>query len=107
MTTGQTPLVHDRISVKLFKQCYHAGLKASMSIYKINSPMLIMHGSEDNITCCNASRKFVQNASSKTTFVEWENCYHELHNDLDKQDVFNTLKKWLDLYAHPENKQNA
>jgi len=101
------PMVYHKISLRMFTQCYQAGLKASMSIYKINSPMLIMHGSEDNITSCKASEKFVQNASSKTKFVKWEGCYHELHHDLDKDKVFETLREWLGHYANPETKKNA
>lgn len=101
------PMVYHKISLRMFTQCYKAGLKASMSIYKINSPMLIMHGSEDNITSCEASGKFVQNASSKTKFVEWEGCYHELHHDMEKDKVFETLREWLDHYANPETKKNA
>ena len=34
-------LVHDRIGIKLFTQIYEAGIKASMSIYKINVPLVL------------------------------------------------------------------
>ena len=88
-------LVHDRISIGLFIQTYEAGIKASMSIYKINVPLLVMHGSEDNITSCKSSRNFVRNSSDKTTFIEWEGAYHELHNDIDRDEVFESLIKWL------------
>ena len=101
------PLVHDRISLQLFRESYRAGLTASLSIYKINSPLLVMHGTDDRVTSCKATRKFVQNAGSKTQYSEWEGGYHELHNDLDKDNVFENLVNWLDQYAQPVNKQNA
>lgn len=101
------PLVHDKISLRFFSQCYKAGLKASMSSYKINSPMLIMHGSEDNVTSGTASGKFTFNASQKTRFIEWKGSYHELHNDLDRDKVFDAMISWLDHYANPETKRNA
>lgn len=90
------PLVHNRIGLKLFSQLYESGIRASMSIYKINVPMLVMHGESDQITSCKASRNFVRNASSKTTYREFEGGYHELHNDLDNELVFDTIKSWLE-----------
>lgn len=88
-------LVYNKISLKLFKQIYFAGLSASTNIYKINAPLVVMHGTDDNITSCKATREFVRNSSKKTSFIEWEGCYHELHNDLDKDKVFNSLLAWL------------
>ena len=89
------PLVHDRIGIKFLSQIFDAGIRASMSIYKINVPMLVMHGSEDNITSCKTVRNFVRNASDKTTYIEWEGGYHELHNDIDYEEVFDSMLRWL------------
>jgi alpha-beta hydrolase superfamily lysophospholipase len=93
-------LVHDRISLKMFNQIYYAGINVSMNIYKINVPLLVMHGNADNITSCKTTREFVRNASNKTTYIEWENGYHELHNDLDKEKVFDSLLDWLNQQAN-------
>jgi alpha-beta hydrolase superfamily lysophospholipase len=91
-------LVHDKISLRLFSQITENGLKASRSIYKINVPLLVMHGNGDELTSCKASREFVRNASEKTTYVEWEGGYHELHNDIDKDRVLETVVGWLNKY---------
>jgi alpha-beta hydrolase superfamily lysophospholipase len=88
-------LVHNRISLRLFKQVYLAGIAASMSIYKVNVPLLVMHGTADNITSCRTTRNFVRNSSNRTTFIEWEGGYHELHNDLDKDKVVTSVIDWL------------
>ncbi len=93
------PLVHDKISIRLVLQIMEAGRKASMSIYKINIPLLVMHGNSDNITSCKASRNFVRNASDRTTYIEWEGGYHELHNDLNRDEVFESLLAWLKKYS--------
>jgi alpha-beta hydrolase superfamily lysophospholipase len=90
-------LVHDRISLRLFKQVYYAGLSVSKNIYKINLPLLVMHGTQDNVTSCKATREFVRNASNRTTFIEWEGGYHELHHDLDSEKVFESLATWLNM----------
>jgi len=89
------PLVHNSILPKLFFQIETFGAKAARSIYKINIPMLVMHGSADTITSIKQTRNFVQNAGPKTTFREWPGCFHELHNDHRSEEVFATLVQWL------------
>jgi alpha-beta hydrolase superfamily lysophospholipase len=90
------PLVHSKIAPKLFFAIEKYGLKASHSIYKINIPLLVMHGSSDPVTSCRQTRAFVLNAGSRTTFREWDGCKHELHNDLMADEVFAFLLSWLD-----------
>lgn len=89
------PLIHDKISAGLFMKAYKNGLLIKRSIYKINVPLLIIHGSGDNITSFKASKEFVLNSGKKTTFVAIEGGYHELHNDNEKETVFNTILNWL------------
>ncbi len=88
-------LVHNKMPLGLLRSTHQKGLTAKRCIYKINTPLLIMHGSEDQITSCQASRDFVRNASKKTTYIEWKGCYHELHNDFDRDMVFTRLISWL------------
>lgn len=87
--------IHNKISIGLFAQAYERGIFAKRSIYKINVPVLVIHGSADNITSFNASREFVMNSGKKTTFFSIEGGYHELHNDSDKEKVFNIIVEWL------------
>lgn len=89
------PLVHNKISPRLYFAIEEYGLKASRSIYKINIPLLVMHGSADPITSCKQTRSFVMNAGSLTTYKEWPGCFHELHNDSLAGDVFRFLVDWL------------
>jgi acylglycerol lipase len=89
------PYIHSNISVGLYMQTYEYGLIAKRSIYKINVPLLVMHGSADNITSFKASRDFVMNSGDKTTFIEIEGGYHELHNDSDREKVFTHITDWL------------
>jgi alpha-beta hydrolase superfamily lysophospholipase len=80
-----------KIGIKLFIQVYEAGNKALRSIYKINISLLLRHGNADNITSCKASRDFIRCASNKTAFVELKSAFHQFHNDIDKEEVFDTL----------------
>jgi alpha-beta hydrolase superfamily lysophospholipase len=89
------PHVHNKISVGLFMKAYENGMVAKRSIYKINVPLLVLHGTADNITSYKASREFVMNSGAKTNFIEIEGGYHELHNDSDKEKVFKTIYDWI------------
>lgn len=89
------PLVHHRISINMFYELYQAGLFALKNESKINYPLLLMHGSADTITSCEASKNFIMNTNKKSHFKLWENQYHELHNELIKKDVFNYITNWL------------
>ena len=89
------PLVHNKISPRLFFEIEEKGMKASRNIYKINIPLLVMHGSADTITSCRQTRSFVMNASKLTTYKEWSGGFHELHNDTQSEEVFWFLLTWL------------
>lgn len=89
------PLVHNRISPPLFFAIEKHGLHASRHIYKINLPLLVMHGSADTVTSVRQTRSFVQHAGYLTTYKEWPDCRHELHNDLMAGEVFAFLTDWL------------
>lgn len=89
------PKVHNFINIRLFMKAYEHGLIAKRSIYKINMPLLVIHGSADKITSCKATREFVMNSGEKTTYHEIEGGYHELHNDSESEVVFNLITEWL------------
>jgi len=91
----EDPLVHDQISAGLLKTAHEAGLHALRNVYKINCPFLIMHGSADNITSHKASENYVMNTSDRTHLKIWEGAYHELHNEPEKEDVFNYIIEWI------------
>lgn len=90
------PLIHNQISIGLFMNAVHQGLLAKRSIYKINVPLLVIHGTADKITSFKASKEFVANSGEKTTFIEIEGGYHELHNDSDRNRVFKFITDWAD-----------
>jgi len=95
-TYKDDPLVHNRISVHLFLEVNNAAKFALKSIYKINIPFLLMHGSKDKITSHLASQIFVENTSKKTTFKLWEGMFHELHNETENDKVFRFIHHWLE-----------
>ena len=89
------PLVHNLIRPKLFLEIEKNGLMASRGIYKINIPLLVMHGTDDHITSYRQTKSFVANAGQITTFKPWPDGYHELHNDFQEKEVFEYLLNWI------------
>ncbi len=90
------PLVHDRVALRTGFQIIQEGKKAASSIHKINVPMLVLHGSADRITSCKTTRNFVRHSGDKTTYIEFEGGFHELHNDLDRANVFKSIVDWFE-----------
>jgi alpha-beta hydrolase superfamily lysophospholipase len=94
-TYNNDPLVHDKISPRLFVSIYESGLWALEHAAEFPLPLLLMHGAADPITSARASQEFAQKAGSKVTLKIWDGLYHEIHNELQKAEVFNFMLDWL------------
>lgn len=89
------PLVHNKIGIKIYFQIKSAGIKALKQVYKINIPILLIHGINDPITSHLASISFSKNSSNKTTLKLYNLPYHELHNTDESELIFEDIHKWL------------
>jgi alpha-beta hydrolase superfamily lysophospholipase len=89
------PLVHDKISARLFVAIYESGLWALEHAAEFPLPLLLMHGAADPITSAKASQEFAQKAGHKATIKVWDGLYHEIHNELEKAEVFTFMLDWL------------
>ncbi|MGH3056365.1 MAG: serine aminopeptidase domain-containing protein, partial [Gaiellaceae bacterium] len=68
-------------------------------------PILIIHGTADKATRYQGSQLFYDNAGSKDkTLKLYEGHYHDLLNDIGKEDVMADIQNWLDtrISAQPE-----
>lgn len=90
------PLVHDLISVSLGIGMYESGAWALEHAKDLKYPLLLMHGSKDQLTDCNGSIKFAELAPKELVkFVLWEGYYHETHNEPEKETVIQTMIDWI------------
>lgn len=87
--------VHYMISAKLVMELFDSGKYAMDHATEWTLPLLLMHGSADRISSCKASEEFAQKAGDCVTFKEWEGYYHEIHNDIGKEDVIAYMIDWL------------
>jgi len=88
------PLVHGEMSVSLFNGMMSNAKKALLHASDLKVPLLLIHGSDDRITSPEGSREF----ASKTRRAElkiWDGGYHELHNDLCRNEVMAHIISWI------------
>ena len=88
-------LVHNKISFKLYFLASTIGKRAIGRGYRINKPMLLMHGTGDNITSHKASIDFSRNTGHFTLFKSWPEAFHDLHNDVNRNEIFSYVNKWI------------
>lgn len=66
---------------------------------KLRVPLLIMHGGADIVTLPESSRHLFENITFADKEIrEYPESYHELHNDLDCQEVFADIDNWLEKH---------
>jgi alpha-beta hydrolase superfamily lysophospholipase len=88
------PLVHDRISLSLIHSAFSSASETLQNANRLKTHLLLMHGNDDQICSPEGSREF----ASKTDMVElkiWDKGYHELHNELFREEVFNYTTGWI------------
>ena len=59
-------------------------------------PLLLLHGKADMIAFPSSSIEFAAPLKEKCTLVLWDDAYHELHNEPEKEEVFKTMTLWMD-----------
>lgn len=93
------PLVHEKISTRMFFEIYNAGLWVLKSTDKLNIPVLMQHGTGDHITSYHATKEFAEKAKEQNkdvTYKEWPELYHELHNEFEKEEIFKFVINWIE-----------
>jgi len=89
------PLIHYKISPNYSLTFIKTGEWAIENAKNLNIPVLVLHGTGDKITSHKASEEFVKNSNNKAVLKLFENGYHELHNDLCKKEILETIINWV------------
>jgi alpha-beta hydrolase superfamily lysophospholipase len=89
------PLVHDKISARLFVNLFDTGLWALDHAAEIRLPLLLMHSGIDRLTSAEASSQFAKSAGEKVTLRIWDGLYHEIHNEPEQGEVFAFMLDWM------------
>lgn len=93
------PYVHDKVSLGWGKSALETIRFIKEHNTEWNVPVLIMHGEKDAIGFAEGSREFGSNISGDCTVKIWPGLFHEVHNEPEKEQVFEYLKAWLDEHV--------
>lgn len=88
------PLVHDKISPNYSLSFIDSGKWAIENASKLKTPMLLIHGTGDKIIDCKGSVEFADKSDVAEVKI-YEGGYHELHNDICKNEVLQDVTDWL------------
>ncbi|MBI5347912.1 MAG: lysophospholipase [Chloroflexi bacterium] len=93
------PLRSGVISAKLFVESMNASDYAFAHAVEIKLPVLLLHGGSDGLIDPKGSEEFVQRVGiPDKKFKRYEGLYHEIHNEPEKQIVFNDMIEWLNQH---------
>lgn len=89
------PLCHGYVSAQTGLDCYNGAIEIIKKAGIDKEDLLLLHGTEDHICSVEGSRAFMKNAGKSCTYIEFENNYHELHNDKDRDRVAEIIRNWI------------
>jgi len=91
------PLVHDKITLGFGKIMLDVVAWTLSHAAEFSLPLLLMHGKADRIAFPAGSAEFAEALKGKAcTLILWDNAYHELHNDLEKEEALRAMSLWMD-----------
>ena len=98
------PLVHPFVSAHLGLDLLGAGKVIRENSAQLKIPLLLMHGEKDRLVNASGTREFASHLGGNVKYVEMPGAYHELHNEIIKDDVFQIWLDWLDSVLGSTNK---
>ncbi len=89
-------LMHRRISVRMFDAICRGAEHARLAAGRIDTPLFLLHGEEDPVTCVRATREFFdQSISRDKTLRTYPEMLHETHNEIGRERVIEDVLDWM------------
>ena len=88
--------VHDRISIKLYSEVVDSIQLVKEKSEKIKIRTLIYHGKNDRLISYHGSEEINKKINNSELNI-LNNVYHEPHNDIEKDLVFDKIYKFLEI----------
>ncbi|MFC4776190.1 alpha/beta hydrolase [Paenibacillus sp. GCM10023252] len=89
-------LRHERITVGTYIALHAAGEWAMSNIDRLQSPLLLMHGTGDRVTSYECSGLVAEALADRCTFRKWDVSDHEVHNGNNRDEFLQAIVEWLD-----------
>lgn len=92
------PLVHDRITPRLYFGLVEARERVMREARHLGVPTLVLQGMADKVIDPKGSLEFTAAAPHEMArLITYAGAYHEIFNDVDREQVIHDLVAWLDL----------
>ena len=88
------PMVHDKVSPNFSLAFMETGEWAIANAKELQTPTFLLHGTADKIIDYKATEAFAQQTENATLKL-YKDGYHELHNDLCKEEMIHDIVTWL------------
>jgi alpha-beta hydrolase superfamily lysophospholipase len=95
---NEDKLAHSYISFGTFNDVIRASKQIFASASSVNVPMLLVHGTNDNLIDPEGSRQFAELSGNCVRFVEFPGCKHEIHHDVGKAKEFELIAEYINEY---------
>lgn len=100
----EDPLIKDVASSRWFTESMKASQQILQSASRLQVPALLMHGGDDPLTDPKATQEFFEALPiSDKKWVEWPGMYHEIFNEIDRDQVFEVVRVWLENHLSPNH----
>jgi alpha-beta hydrolase superfamily lysophospholipase len=91
------PLVHNLITAETGMGLLEWGKEVIANADKVTTTLMLIHGDADKLTSYKGTEAFAAKAINCEYSINIvEGGYHELHNDPEKQELFDYLLEWLE-----------
>ena len=94
-STKTDPLLHKKISVKLFVDLWTNGRKILSNKYCPEIPVLLMHGTADSLVSFEAAKSFAKRNRKSIFFKNWNKMRHDLLSDTGNEMIVRYVVNWL------------
>jgi alpha-beta hydrolase superfamily lysophospholipase len=91
----EDPLVHSKISAKLFTSIVKGGEYLIHNTHKFKHPIFLAHGQQDKIISHDATAEFAKD-SRLFTFKSYPKSKHEIHHDVDFENLMGDMMEWME-----------
>ena len=89
------PYIHRKMSLRLGNALIDSGAWVLENAEQLDKPCLLMHGSDDTLTCPLATEEIAETIGQQATLKIWPNCRHDLHYELQRETVVTYLLSWI------------
>ena len=89
------PLVHGVVTLSAARVGISAVDRAFSHAGEFSPPLLLMHGTGDQVTYPRGSQEFAALVPENSTLKLWDGLYHEIHNEPEQDEIFAFMIDWL------------